>query len=115
MSNIEIICSECGADALVRREPEYDGFKKVGELFFCSACGYQYASEDDVPFKEKKKKSVFTDADRSEKLNVFKEDERGKNCRYCMHYVVNPFAQRCELHKKFIEATDLCDDFEKCE
>ena len=113
MSSIEIICTECGVDALLRREPQYDGFTKIEDALFCSACGYQYASEEEVPFKVSKKNEIFTDADKSKTLNVFKEDERGKNCRYCKHYVFNPFAQRCELHKKFVEATDMCDDFEK--
>ncbi len=115
MSGIEIICTECGADALVRREPEYDGFKKVGELFFCSACGFLYASEDDVPFKTTNKTEIFTDADKIKPVTIFKDEELHKNCRYCNHYVFNPFAQRCDLHAKFVEATDMCDDFEKKE
>ncbi len=112
MSSIEIICTECGVDALLRREPEYDGFKKVGDALFCSACGYQYASEEDVPFKVLHKAEVFTDADKSKTVDIFKEEELHKNCRYCKHYVFNPFAQRCDLHKKFVEATDICDDFD---
>ena len=115
MSSIEIICTECGVDALLRRESQYDGFTKIEDALFCSACGYQYGSEEDVPFKVTEKCEIFTDADKSKKLDIFKDDERGQNCRYCSHYVMNPFAQRCELHKKFVEATDMCDDFEGSE
>ena len=65
MAGVEIICSECGADALIRREPVYEGFKKVGEELSCPACGHKYDSEEDVPFKEKKKISKPEDHSKS--------------------------------------------------
>ena len=98
--SVTIICSNCGADALLRREPIYDGFKKTGEKLTCSACGHLYASEDEVPFKKNKGPKVFNESDLSKPLNVFNDDERGKNCRYCVHYIVNPFTQKCGLHLK---------------
>ena len=109
--NVEIVCSACGADALLRREPVYEGFKKTGERLLCSACGHEFASEDDVPFKEKRQPALFTEADRPEKVEVFRSDEKGHNCRHCEHYVVNPFVQRCAIHHREVEATDLCRDF----
>jgi hypothetical protein len=59
--------------------------------------------------------AVFTDADRSADVDVFEENEAGHLCRYCVHYVVNPFMQWCALHKREVEATDTCDRFEKAE
>jgi hypothetical protein len=112
MAGLEIICSACGADALVRREPVYEGFKKVGEEFLCSACGHKFESEADVPFKEAKKLEVFDESDKVKVIDVFADEERGQNCRYCDHYLVNPFTQRCSLHFKEVKATDCCDDFE---
>ena len=112
MAGVEIICSECGADALIRREPVYEGFKKVGEELSCSACAHKYASEEDVPFKEKKKISIFDESDKTKVVDVFADEERGQNCRYCEHYLLNPFTQRCSLHFKEVKATDHCDDFE---
>lgn len=112
MAGLEIICTECGADALVRREPVYEGFKKVGEEFFCSACGHKFDSEKDVPFKGGSKVSVFDESDKPKIVDVFSGEERGRNCRYCGHYLVNPFTQRCALHFKEVKATDYCDDFE---
>jgi hypothetical protein len=109
--SLEITCSACGAETLVRREPVYDGFKKVGEAFLCAACGHRYASEADVPFKTERKPAVFTDEDRPEKVTVFHADEKGRTCRHCRHYVKNPFAQRCGLHQRPVDATDFCDDF----
>jgi len=112
VAGLDIICSECGADAIVRREPVYEGFKKVGEQFKCSACGHIYESEAEVPFKEKKKVAVFDESDKARRIDVFDAEERGRNCRYCDHYLVNPFTQRCALHFKEVQATDYCDDFE---
>lgn len=111
MAGLEIICTECGADALIRREPVYEGFKKVGEDFLCSACGHKYASEAEVPYKEARKAQVFDESDKAKVIELFDDEERGKNCRYCEHYLVNPFTQRCALHFKEVQATDFCDDF----
>lgn len=109
--SIEIRCTACGADALLRREAIYDGFKKSGERLTCSACGFVFASEAEVPFKVKRAPSVFTEADRPVKFEIFQSSEQGRNCRHCRHYVVNPFVQRCGLHHCEVQATDLCADF----
>lgn len=112
MKSVEIICSECGAEAFLTREPVYEGLKKTGEKLSCSACGFVFASEEDVPYKEKEAApQVFTDADRSEKAEVFAEGENRQLCRYCAEYVVNPFMQYCSFHKKEVQATDSCSDF----
>ncbi len=124
-ANVEIVCTACGEESLLKREPVYEGFKKTGEALSCSACGHPYADESEVPFKEKKRLSIFADDDvpqkvnifgdddRSEKIDVFADEERQKNCRHCEHYVVNPFTQRCGLHDREVQATDFCPDFKK--
>lgn len=115
MSAVEIICRNCGADALLHREAVYDGFTKTGEKLTCSACGHEYPSEADVPFKSKKDEPViFTEADRSAKIEVFDEAENRHLCRYCANYIVNPFTQFCALHKKEVQATDTCENFSEC-
>ena len=110
--SIEICCSACGQDALLLREPAYEGFTRVGETLQCAACGHVFASEDEVPFKHARKARVFSDADRSHTPNVFAKGEAERLCRHCANYVVNPFLQWCGLHKKEVEATDSCDRFE---
>ena len=110
---VEIVCTACGADTLVKREPKYEGFKKAGERFLCSACGHEFASEEEVPFKQVKKVALFTDADRVKKVDVFADDEKGRICHYCAHYTVNPFTQRCGLNNRIIQAADACEKFEK--
>ncbi len=107
----ELVCSACGAEALLRREPVYEDFKKVGERLTCSACGHVYASEKDVPFKQDRKPSLFTPDEAPRTVDLFKDDEKGHTCRLCDHYVVNPFTQRCGLHDRVVEATDSCSDF----
>ena len=113
---VEIVCTVCGADTLLRREPVYDGFKKIGEELLCAACGHAFESEETVPFKQRSQgPSIFSDADRPRNVDVFAGDEKGRLCRYCKNYVVNPFTQRCSLHNRVVEATDTCPDFEKQE
>jgi hypothetical protein len=108
---VEIVCAACGADTLLIRRPRYEGFARVGETLSCAACGHAYASEDEVPFKERKGVQVFTEADRSAEVRVFEEDEKGRLCRYCASYVVNPFTQWCSRHRREVEATDTCPQF----
>lgn len=110
--SLEIVCTACGKDTLVRREPVFDGLRKTGEKFICTSCGHEYNGEAGVPFKTAKRSSVFTESDRSRKVEVFREDEKGCTCRHCKHYLVNPFTQRCGVHFKEVQATDSCPDFE---
>jgi len=110
---LEIVCSACGQESLLKRTPKYDGFKKVGEALVCAACGHEYASEDEVPFKQKRTPKIFDDSDAPRTVKVFDQDEAGTLCHHCKHYVVNPFIQRCSKHGKTVEATDTCRSFEK--
>lgn len=110
---LEIICSECGADTLLVRTPVYDGLRKSGETLKCGACGHEYRGEDEIPYKGRKTVKVFDESDASKKPVVFREDEKGRLCRYCRHYVVNPFVQRCDITHKFVEATDTCARFDR--
>ena len=110
----EINCSACGEVTLVRAEPVYEDFKKVGESFVCTACGKRYPSEAETPFvMDEAKPRLFTEADRAETVSVFSEDERQRCCTYCREMVLNPFGQRCGLTNRFVEATDLCEHFVK--
>lgn len=116
MKTVEIICRNCGADTLMQREAVFDGFTKTGEKLLCSACGFEYSSEEDVPYIEKSEEPViFTEADRTRKVDVFAADENAALCRYCANYIVNPFTQFCSIHKKEVQATDTCGQFEKAE
>ena len=110
-AKLEILCSACGADALLRRDPVYEGFHKTGDRLLCSSCGHAYASEADVPFKTRQRPAVFTEADKLKAVDVFQPDEKQRNCRYCSHYTVNPFTQWCGLHKREVAATDSCPRF----
>ena len=112
MGSVEIRCKKCGADTLLRREAVYDGFVKTGERLFCSSCAYEYITEADVPFKIRSSEpQIFTEADRSAKVEVFDEGENRQLCRHCVNYVVNPFTQFCASHKKEVQATDSCEYF----
>ena len=108
---VEMICPACSAEALLVRTLKYDGFTKVGETLKCAACGHEFAAEQDVPFKTVRKIQVFDESDAARKIVLFRDDEKQRACRYCTHYLVNPFTQRCAIHKKDVEATDICAQF----
>lgn len=111
---LEIICPLCGKETLVRREPVYEGFQKVGETCFCTECGGEVPADDGVQVVPRKKLNIFSDDDKPEAQAIFGEDERQRCCRYCQHYVLNPFTQRCGLHGRDVESTDLCFNFARC-
>jgi hypothetical protein len=109
--SIEINCPACGRESLLKHKPRYEGFKKVGEDLCCSLCGHTFADEKEIPFKEQKIPQVFDRRELDARPQVFKPGEAARLCRYCAHYIVNPFVQRCALLKKEVEATDSCKQF----
>jgi len=114
MRSLKINCTACGRTALIRTEPVYEGFKKIGEVFICTQCGEHYDSADTTPFiKRDAQPQVFSADDKPAALSIFSEDERRRCCGWCNHFVVNPFSQRCGLSNRDTQATDLCAGFEK--
>ena len=111
MSKFAIHCAACGRETFLRREPVYEGFRKVGETLQCTSCGHEYASDAEVPYTSASRPKVFSAADLPPRPTLFSGDEQGKNCRHCRHYVTNPFVQRCGLHQMEVQATDCCPDF----
>jgi predicted RNA-binding Zn-ribbon protein involved in translation (DUF1610 family) len=106
-----IRCPACGENTVLKRQPVYDDdFRKVGEKTTCAACGHRF--EGDAPAAAPRRPSIFAD-DAPESVNVFRDEEKQHCCRYCRHYLVNPFTQRCAVHNKPVEATDDCDRFER--
>ena len=107
-----IRCPACGEESLLKRVPRYEGFKKVGESLKCVDCGHEFADEAEAP-PAKKKPAIFTEEDAPKAVRIFQDAEKGRCCRYCRHYVVNPFTQRCSFHRKEVQATDVCAQFER--
>ncbi len=111
-SSPEIRCTACGRLALARREPIYEGLRKTGEQFVCTACGRRYPSRAATPFvRADDTPRLFTAADRPATPQVFDESERRRSCGWCAHFVVSPFGQRCGLVNRETEATDICERF----
>jgi hypothetical protein len=109
---ITLACRACGQETVLKRIPEYDGFRKTGERLECALCGHRYESEADVPARGASRPALFSEDERPARPVLFRDEERGRFCRTCMHYVVNPFTQRCDKHRRLVEATDSCGDFD---
>ena len=84
----------------------------MARIVKCAACGHVY-DETDVPLVDEHvgTRKVFTEEDKSDRVEVFRDAEKNATCRHCEHYLINPFTQRCGLHFHTVEATDSCDDF----
>ena len=111
----EIRCAGCGDVVLARREPLYDGFKKVGEVVVCTACGHRHEPDETQAVQAQTRPAIFGADDLPERPNVFSAEERRRCCRYCRHYVISRFDQRCALTSKTVASTDLCFDFDRRE
>lgn len=108
METREIHCSACGRDAIVRAEPVYEDFRKVGEAFVCTACGHRYADRESTPFKAAPKRpSLFTDEPEA-RPSIFSGEDRHHCCLYCKNYVLSAFDQRCGITNRTTEATGCC-------
>ena len=114
-STLQIVCTSCGEETFVRREPIYDGFTKTGERHICVSCGYRYEDVADVPFRHKAASSIFNTDDLTTPIDIFKEHEKNRNCRNCRNYTVNPFTQRCGIDDRRVQATDICANFASSE
>ena len=111
METREIHCSACGQDAIVRAEAVYEGFKKVGEAFVCTACGHRYADRQSTPFKAAPERPSLFAVEPGKRLSLFTEEERHHCCLYCRNYVLSAFDQRCGLTNRTTEATGCCHRF----
>ncbi len=96
----EAWCPECKRESWIVTRPQYDGFRKVGEIRTCFFCGHVFPDEEEIEFVEKKDPEIF---DREAARRV---------CGHCRHFVVNPFTQKCALSGEEVTALDACDRFE---
>jgi hypothetical protein len=114
MAKVEINCINCGTESFLQRDALYHGLTKTGECLSCSACGHVYPNEDAVPFRhDTPQTAIFTNSDRPKNPQLFSQSEAKTLCRHCANYIVNPFTQFCALHKKEVQATDSCPQFNK--
>ncbi len=121
MSNLarEITCTACGKHALIRPEPIYEGFKKTGEAYVCTACGHRYPDAASTPFSAPRQSpdpfSAEKTALRRDPLaGLFETDEpRRHSCLWCRHCVTAAFDQRCGFTNRHTDPLDSCDRFEQ--
>lgn len=114
--SLEINCTACGKTAFVRAEPVFHGFTKVGEAYICLACGHRYASAAETPFVESTGENgggLFHATPKKDLADLLGIDGRHHSCRWCAHWILHPFEQRCGLTNKKTESTDECDRFEE--
>lgn len=105
-------CDQCGKETLFVTEAVYEGFKKIGELRRCSACGAEAGNGSMAAPAADPLADLFGEDARPQGLSLFDvEAETGRLCRKCRHYVIHPFTQRCGLYDKEVSATDSCGDF----
>lgn len=108
-------CPACKQEVMFVTEAQYDGFTKIGDKRRCTNCGYETGASAPTVKKADPFAGIFKDDDLPEVPQVFDGDENARFCRYCAHYVVNPFRQRCMKFEKDVDATDTCPSFEKME
>lgn len=96
----KIFCPNCRQESAVKVVKQYDGFTLVGKISTCAFCGYEFEEEEPEVIKEIPPGWV-------------KDENLKKVCRRCLHYVVNPFVQKCGISQREVEATDTCEKFSR--
>ncbi len=94
----KIFCPSCRQESTVKTEKKYDGFTPVGEVKTCAFCGYEFEGGGPEAIKEKAP-------------DWAKGEGHKKVCHRCLHYLVNPFIQKCGLSQKEVKALDSCPKF----
>ena len=94
----KIFCPHCRQESAIKIEKIYDGFTPVGETKTCAFCGHEFVDGEPAVIEEKIPEAL-------------KQRGERKVCYRCLHYVVNPFVQKCALHGKEVEALGSCPDF----
>ena len=94
----KIFCPACRQESALKVEKIYRGFTAVGEKRVCAFCGHEFT--DDEP-------ETLTDRP----PGWAADKNLRKICRRCLHYVVNPFVEKCMLHSRKVAATDTCPNF----
>ncbi len=94
----KIFCPYCRQESAIRVVKKYDGFTPVGEIKTCAFCGFEFGGEEPEAIEEKSP-------------DWMQDGALKKVCHRCLHYVVNPFIQKCVLRQKEVEATDTCAEF----
>lgn len=114
--SLEIHCTACGKTTFVRAEPVFEGFRKIGEAYICLACGHRYPSAEETPFTAPaaaKASQLFQAPPKKDLSDLLGISRRHHSCRWCAHWILHPFDQRCGLTNKHTESTDECDQFEE--
>ena len=104
--SLEIVCSKCGADTLLKREPVYEGFKKVGEKLTCASCGHQ-ASVALINALRYLSASVQSDAEGQPITVASLQKTDAIRCTQCdgvMTYQTNKLGMSAEQKNKMREA-----------
>lgn len=110
-------CNACGETGLFLHQAVYDGFTKVGDEKICAACGARQPSAPEStaarpPQKPRLADLVFGTDPLPEKPSLTADASHLQICRRCLHYMVNPFTQRCAVHDQEVQALDSCPQFE---
>ena len=97
------LCEGCGQESAIRTEKIFGpALNIVGERYVCGFCGCEVQPQN-------VKKPHYS----APKVLDGGIDER--LCRNCENYFINPFTQRCALHRKEVMPLDTCEDFNKKE
>lgn len=120
-------CPHCGRESIVVIRAEFDGWKRVGDVFACGLCdtvlgqvpGVSTSKDDAVDTEQSKRAKQLLGFDErgSQELSAAKvlgeDTEHGPRhfCRDCRHYLVHPFLSRCLLHNRTVEPMGDCPDF----
>ena len=117
----KIKCPHCGENSLLKEKKSFnDAFELCGCVLVCAFCGKEIKdqkSSENAPGTQGKKSaadrlSQLLGGESVRKVSLDLADDELRFCLHCAHYIKHPFADRCGLSFKEVEATGSCEKFE---
>ncbi|MBR2373963.1 MAG: hypothetical protein IKA87_07010 [Lentisphaeria bacterium] len=115
----KIACPRCGERSVVKEKKIFDDDFALKEVkYYCALCGAEVQEKTSDHQKNtaaeqaSKRLSELLGGETVAKVRLKPEADDGHFCLHCKNYVKHPFASRCALSMREIEATDSCTEFE---
>lgn len=116
-----VVCPHCGERTVVKTKTVTDGWRVAGTRFVCVLCG----GELGAPEKEQGGDSVASakramdrfasllgdGAEAAAKADLSPDENYGRFCRNCVHFLEHPFRPLCDRDGKAADPMGECGEF----
>ncbi|WP_303056259.1 hypothetical protein [Victivallis vadensis] len=115
-----ITCPHCGEKSVVKSKAKMEGWTKVGTVLVCALCGAELGTPDEKSAEDAGRKKLGSlaallgeGAEAAPKADLTPDENYGRFCRNCVHFIEHPFRVLCGLDGHEIDPMGECGKFER--